>query len=432
MSKDSLEAALADEEHEPQKVQRHERGRCQGVDAPNTDLFGEGTRKKPHVVQGIYDATEEAVDKDRVDAAVARGLGTLDHHEHDDHAVDRVENRGLPSGVLKRREGQKEERRDHEGERHAVEPDDVEPHALHLPQREHGDGADERSGHGKHVHERPDLGLADRERAHDAGAKADGPDAEGASPVVADHGAIHRRVLVWHVLEHRLVKVDLAAFQHDGQAEQRHEDQGDEKRGHRLGNSVKPEVHDGAVHRSSDEVEVPPIGVRAREQALPQHVEACRPESQKRTTNDDERKGDSVEVDRGDKAAPSQKVGDAGKPHEKTARRPRQEIHAHRACEIAQREHERLGEEEPEDDFRRLKIQGKEREHAAPNARGIDREEERVSQRGHVRACKICQRGSGHVPPRVTPRLSFWCRDVCRWRCELLQYSNRGGNIGPQ
>ena len=241
-------------------------------------------------MQGIHDAAEEAVDKDRVDAAVARGLSALDHHEHDDHAVDRVENRGLPSGVFKRREGQKQKRRDHEGERHTVEPDDVEPHALHLPQREHGDGANERSGHRKHVHERPDLGLADCERAHDAGAEADGADAEGAPPVVADHGAIHRRVLVWHVLEHRLVKVYLAAFQHDGQAEQRHEDQRDEKRGHRMGNSVEPEVHDGAVHRSSDEVEVSAVGVRACEQALPQHVEAGRPESQKRTTNDDERK----------------------------------------------------------------------------------------------------------------------------------------------
>lgn len=50
VSKDSLEAALADEEHEPQKVQRHERGRRQGVDAPNTDLFGEGTCKKPHIM----------------------------------------------------------------------------------------------------------------------------------------------------------------------------------------------------------------------------------------------------------------------------------------------------------------------------------------------------------------------------------------------
>ena len=81
---------------------------------------------------------------------------------------------------------------------------------------------------------------------------------------------------------------------HDGQAEQRHEDQGDEKRGHRLGDSVEPEVHDGAVHRASDEVEVSAVGVRACEQALPQHVEAGRPESQKRTTNDDEREGSSM------------------------------------------------------------------------------------------------------------------------------------------
>ena len=290
VSKDSLEAALADEEHEPQKIQRHERGRRQGIDAQNEHLLGEGSRKKSHVMQGIHDAAEEAVDKDRVDAAVARGLGALDHHEHDDHAVDRVEDRGLPSRVLERREGQKQKRRDHEGERHTVEPDDVEPHTLHLPQREHGGGADERGGHRKHVHERSDLGLANCERTHDAGAEADGADAEGASPIVADHGAIHRRVLVRHVLEHRLVKVDLAAFQHDGQAEQRHEDQGDEKRSHRLGDSVEPEVHDGAVHRSSDEVEVSAVGVRACEQALPQHVEAGRPESQKRTTNDDERK----------------------------------------------------------------------------------------------------------------------------------------------
>ena len=133
VSKDPPEATLADEEHEPQKVQRHERGRCQRVDAQNAHLIGEGTRKKPHVMQGIHDAAEEAVDKDRVDAAVARGLSALDHHEHDDHAVDRVENRGLPSRVLERREGQKQKRRDHEGERHAVETDDVEPHALHLP-----------------------------------------------------------------------------------------------------------------------------------------------------------------------------------------------------------------------------------------------------------------------------------------------------------
>ena len=72
-----------------------------------------------------------------------------------------------------------------------------------------------------------------------------------------------------HVLEHGLVAVDLAAFQNDGQAEQRQEHERDEVGCDRLRYEVQREVHDGRIGRAHDEVAVAVVGVEAGEQALP-------------------------------------------------------------------------------------------------------------------------------------------------------------------
>ena len=93
------------------------------------------------------------------------------------------------------------------------------------------------------------------------------------------HAAIHLRVLARNVLEHGLPQVDLAAFQHDGEREQRHEHQRDEECGHGLRDGVQREIQKGAIGGAKDQIMVAVVRVEAGEQALPQHVEAGRPQA---------------------------------------------------------------------------------------------------------------------------------------------------------
>ena len=67
----SLEAALPDEEHETEQINRHKRDHGIGLHADDAYLFGERAGKESDIMQRIYDASEEAVDEDGVDAAIA-------------------------------------------------------------------------------------------------------------------------------------------------------------------------------------------------------------------------------------------------------------------------------------------------------------------------------------------------------------------------
>jgi len=100
---------------------------------------------------------------------------------------------------------------------------------------------------------------------------------------------------------------------------------------------------------------------------------------------DAERQRPCVQIDGRDEAAPSQKVGHGGQPHDECARGAGEEVRSQGAGEVAEREHERLREEEPEHDLGGLELHRKKREHAAPYARGVDGQEQAVAERGDVR-----------------------------------------------
>lgn len=144
------------------------------------------------------------------------------------------------------------------------------------------------------------------------------------------------------------------------------------KRGNSLRDGIQREIQKRAVRGSQDKVVVAAVGVKAGEQALPKHIEACRAKAQQRAAGYNKRQRGIVNVDGADKAAPTQQVRRAGKHDDELARGAGEVVHAHGAGEIAQREHKRLRQEEPERDLRRLEIHGQKREHAAPNAGGVD------------------------------------------------------------
>ena len=56
----SLEAALPDEEHETEQVNRHKRDHGIGLHADDAYLFGERAGKESDIMQRVYDAGEEA------------------------------------------------------------------------------------------------------------------------------------------------------------------------------------------------------------------------------------------------------------------------------------------------------------------------------------------------------------------------------------
>ena len=275
----SLEAALPDEEHETEQINRHKRDHGIGLHADDAYLFGERAGKESDIMQRVYDASEEAVDEHGVDAAIARCLRALDHHESDCHAVHRIQDGGLPSSVASAAKRKHEKRGDEQREGDAVGVGHVHVDILELPEHQNADACNQASRHGQQIHKAADPRIANCKRAHDAGAECDGADAQGAVPVIAQHAAIHLRVLARNVLEHGLPQVDLAAFQHDGEREQRHEHQRDEECGHGLRDGVQREIQKGAIGGAKDQIMVAVVRVEAGEQALPQHVEAGRPQA---------------------------------------------------------------------------------------------------------------------------------------------------------
>ena len=273
----SLEAALADEEHETEQIHRHQRDDGIGLHAHDADLLGERAGKEPDIMQRVHDAGEEAVDEHGVDASVARCLRALDHHERDGHAVYRIQDGGLPSRITVAAKRKHQERGDEQREGDAVGVGDIHSHVLELPEHQNADARNQASRHRQQVHKAADSRVADGQRAHDAGAECDGADAQGAAPVIAQHAPIHVRVLARNILEHGLLQVDVPAFQHDGKREQRHEHQRDEKRGHGLRDGVQGEVQKRTISGAQDQIMVAMVCVEAGEQALPQHVETGRP-----------------------------------------------------------------------------------------------------------------------------------------------------------
>ena len=198
---------------------------------------------EPHVVQRVHDAGEEPVDEHGVDAAVARGLGALDHHEHDGHAVHGVQDGGEPA-LVPGRAGTAAARTAvmAMGKKTRYAPTTLRRRFLNCHSASRAMAAAHMPPIDSAFTSDPDRRLADGERAHDARAEPERAHAQRAAPVVARHAAVHAGMLARNVLEHGLVAVDRAAFQRNGQAEQRQEHERDEKRRHRLGNEVEREV----------------------------------------------------------------------------------------------------------------------------------------------------------------------------------------------
>ena len=332
-------------------------------------------------MEEVDDAAEEPVDENGIDAAIARCLGALDHHEHDGAAVHCVESAGERARKPFSENGEQHKRRYEKREEYAVGGRYVEAHVLDLPHQQQGDCRNERGAHGKDVDEGSDLGIADGERPHDAAAEAERTDGERAAPIVVQDLAVDARVSAGDVFEHRLVGVDGSAFQDNAQSEEGKEDERDQVDGDCAGNQVKREIEQRSVCSAEYEVAVARFGFLAGEQPLPQHVESGRPQSEQRSANHDERQSDLIDVDGADEAAPAEEVGYACRNHEESAGWTGEEVHAERAGEVAERNDERLGEEEAEHDFLRLKFHGQKREHAAPYPRCVDGEKQGVTQR---------------------------------------------------
>ena len=153
MFEDAAEPALSDEVHEPQQVHGHERHHGERRDADDHGLLGERAADEAHVVQRVHDAAEEPVDEHGVDAAVARSLRALNHHEHDSHAVHGVQAAGQPARVLLGQKRQQQKRGDDEREEDAVGAHHVHAEVLELPQHQQRYSRGQRSAHRQHVHE---------------------------------------------------------------------------------------------------------------------------------------------------------------------------------------------------------------------------------------------------------------------------------------
>ena len=81
-AQDAMEAALAEEVHESQQVPGAERNHSVRRQPGMATCPASVPADEPCIVQGVHHAAEEPVDEHRVDAAVARDLRALHHHEH--------------------------------------------------------------------------------------------------------------------------------------------------------------------------------------------------------------------------------------------------------------------------------------------------------------------------------------------------------------
>ena len=130
---------MADEVHDAQKVQGRHRDENQArraAAAPDAagDSLQHRAAQKAHVVQGVHDAAEHAVDEHRVDATVARDLRALHHHEHlhkgKDHVGDRREGVQIHQATKRHEKKSQREQRIY----HAEHRDEAEAKAHAVPQ----------------------------------------------------------------------------------------------------------------------------------------------------------------------------------------------------------------------------------------------------------------------------------------------------------
>lgn len=147
-----FEAALSDEVHKGKKVYGEQRYGCEGLQAQLVEAAGKDSHDIANVVEHIYDAAEEPVDEDRIDAAFSRSLGALNHHENDRAVVQRVQRSGERRHVVFAQEGKKHECADNEGEQHAKGGRDAELEGFSLPGGGKRYTCDEHARHGEDVH----------------------------------------------------------------------------------------------------------------------------------------------------------------------------------------------------------------------------------------------------------------------------------------
>ncbi len=216
--------------------------------------------------------------------------------------------------------------------------------------------------------------------------------------------AVSAHVLARGVLEHGLVQVDGAALQQHRQPEQGQKNAGNEVGRHGHGNEVQREVQYGGPGGAGHQVHDAAPRVLAREQPLPQHVEAGRAHAQQRAARGRQGHGTRVQIQGSDEQAPAGHVGHGDGLHEEAAGLGGEEVGAHGACQKREREGERLGSEEPQHHRRRLEAHGQKREHAAPHAGRVDGQKQPVANRGHIGPQQLQHRAQVHASPPFSSR----------------------------
>lgn len=172
---------------------------------------------------------------------------------------------------------------------------------------------------------------------------------------------------------------------------------GNEVGRHGHGNEVQREVQHGGPGGAGHQVHDAAPRILAREQPLPQHVEAGRAHAQQRTARGRQGHGARVQIQGSDEQAPAGHVGHGDGLHEEAAGLGGEEVGAHGARQKREREGERLGSEEPQHHRRRLEAHGQKREHAAPHAGRVDGQKQSVANRGHVGPQQLQHRAQVHA-----------------------------------
>ena len=192
-------------------------------------------------------------------------------------------------------------------------------------------------------------------------------------------------MLTRHILKHGLVHAHLAHGERDAEAAQGHEHERHEERREGDGHEVQREVDEGSKRRAHHEPHVALGGRQRGEVTLPEHEQARAPDAQEHAARGHEHEHGLENVHGADEARRPGEHEDGAQRHQHAPRPVRETVRPHGTCHERAPERERLSEEERERDLRRLELHRQKREHAAPDGRGVHREEARVPPTGHMR-----------------------------------------------
>ena len=371
-----------DQQHHVQGHQRHER---QLLHAKRRRTARGVTHQVAAHLHEVGDGAVEREDEHRVDAAIARDLAAMHHHEHARQHEARIRHAASHRGELASRERQHDEARRRDGKQHAehahkVHVDGAPPpcpvkHGHHGQQREHRedvDGAEQ-------------LLVRDRDEADGARAEPERAHRQRRQEAFAQCVLVHHRVLARHVVEHGLLRVRRVRGDPQAQPRQRHQHQGYKVGGERRGDEAQEEVEQRREPGALDERKVAARAVERGEHALPAHEVARRPHADERRRAHHQRQRKRFQVHGSHQHERSERERHRKRQHVRTARKT-----GPRPCEghgRAERQPERgdLHRVEYDGGERRLAERGQIGVDAAPDGRCVDGQKRRVPEAWHVR-----------------------------------------------